>query len=101
MLELLVSPPAVTTTGPVVALVGAVTVMLEVDQLVTVPGAVLKVTDPAVPVKFAPAMVTEVPPSPFAGVTLLTMGATVNPTPLLCNPPWLTTTLPVRAPLGT
>src|SRR5262249_28816302 len=26
---------------------------------------------------------------------------TVNATLLLCNPPWLTTTLPVRAPLGT
>lgn len=56
---------------------------------------------PVVEVKFFPAMVTVVPGSPVAGVSEVIIGATVNVTPLLCNPPALTTTFPVVAPVGT
>jgi len=57
--------------------------------------------------KFAPAIVTEVPTGPEAGLRLVMLGAeaeaevTVNAIPLLAAPPTVTTTFPVVAPAGT
>jgi hypothetical protein len=103
---LLVTPPTVTTTLPVVAPAGAGTTMLEALQLVGVAPVPLNFTVlvPCVAPKFAPLIVTEVPTNPEAGFRLVMLGAgtvTVKLTPLLATPPTVTTTLPVVAPAGT
>jgi hypothetical protein len=103
---LLASPPTVATTGPVVAPRGTGATMLVVVQLVGVAALPLNVTvlAPCVPPKFVPAIVTEVPTAPDVGLRLVRVGAdavTVKVTPLLANPPTVTTTVPVVAPLGT
>ncbi len=71
---LLATPLTVTTTLPVVAPAGTGTTMLVADQLVGVAVVPLNVTVlvPFVDPKFAPAIVTEVPTGPFAGVRLVT-----------------------------
>ena len=46
-------------------------------------------------------IVTEVASVPEVGLRLAMLGATVKATPLLPNPPTMTTTFPVVAPLGT
>src|SRR5258708_18208540 len=101
---LLATPPAVTTTLPVVA-VGTGTVMLVAVQFVGVTGTPLNVTVlvPCVVPKFVPAMVTEVPTCPDVGFRLVMLGGivTVKLTPLLATPPTVMTTLPVVAPVGT
>ena len=53
--------------------------------------------------KLAPDTVTSVPSEADVGLKLVIVGGgiTVKPTPLLANPPTMTTTLPVVAPLGT
>jgi hypothetical protein len=54
--------------------------------------------------KFAPLIVTAAPTMPDGGETLVILGAgvvTVNGAPLLAEPPTVTTTLPVVAPVGT
>src|SRR5207245_7991329 len=59
---------------------------------------------PCVAPKFAPAIVTEAPTNPDAGLSLVMLGpaaVTVKLTPLLATPPTVTTTLPVVAPAGT
>ena len=64
---LLASPPTVTTTSPVVAPVGTVTVMLVALQALAVPAEVpLKVTvlEPCVAPKFVPVMVIDTPTAP-------------------------------------
>jgi hypothetical protein len=64
---LLACPPTVTTTLPVVAPAGTVTVMLVVLQELAVPAGVpLKVTVlvPCVAPKFVPVMVIDVPTAP-------------------------------------
>src|SRR4029077_10294114 len=98
----------VTTTFPVVVPAGTGTTMLVADQLVGVAVVPLNVTVlvPFVDPKFAPAIVTEVPTDPLAGVRLATVGTvpvtvTVNVWPLLAAPPTVTTTFPVVAPAGT
>ena len=48
-----------------------------------------------------PVIVTESPTAPEAGDRLLIFGATVKVTPLLADPPTVTTTDPVVAPEGT
>src|ERR1700674_3830241 len=100
----LACPPAVTTTGPVVAPAGTVTPMLVAVQLVVAAAVPLNVTVPAAP-KFVPAIVTAVPMGPLFGVRLVITGAggadTVNVTPALACPPTVTTTGPVVAPAGT
>jgi uncharacterized protein YjeT (DUF2065 family) len=83
VIALLAAPPTVTTTFPLVAPAGTGTTMLVVDQLVGVAVVPLNVTVlvPFVDPKFAPAIVTDVPTGPFAGVRLVTVGAvavTVN-----------------------
>jgi hypothetical protein len=103
---LLATPLTVTTTLPVVAPAGTGTTMLVADQDVGVAVVPLNVTVlvPVVEPKFAPAIVTEVPTGPFAGVRLVTAGAvpvTVNVRALLGRPPTVTTTFPVVAPAGT
>src|SRR5436309_15022097 len=75
--------------------------MLVSDQLETVAACPLKLTAPVVEVKLTPEMVTAAPGSPLAGVIELTIGDAVKNTPLLCNPPLFTTTLPLVASLGT
>src|SRR5436189_3061363 len=103
---LLVRPPTVTTTFPVVAPVGTGTVMLVALQAVGVASVPLNaiVLVPFVAPKLAPAIVTGVPAGADVGVKLVMLGAgvvTVKGTPLLACPPTVTTTFPVVAPVGT
>jgi len=102
---LLARPDTVTTTFPVVALLGTGTAMLVAPQLVGVPVIPLKVTvlAPWLDPKFVPVMVTAVPITPDVGLRLVMLGvaATVNVTPLLATLDTVTTTFPVAAPLGT
>jgi len=56
---------------------------------------------PFVAPKFVPAIVTDVPTGPVAGVSDVSVGRTVNVRLLLARPPTVTTTLPVVAPVGT
>jgi hypothetical protein len=100
---LLATPLTVTTTLPVVAPPGTVTVMLVALQLLTAAGVPLNVTCPLAP-KLVPLIVTAVPTAPEVGFRLLIEGAaavTVKVTPLLATPLTVTTTLPVVAPPGT
>jgi len=103
---LLVTPPTVTTTLPVVAPFGTGATMLVALQLVGVATIPLKVTVlvPCVAPKLAPVIVTDVPRTPDVGLRLVMLGGgtvTVKLTPLLATPPTVTTTLPVVAPAGT
>jgi len=108
LLPPLATPPAaVTTTLPVVAPLGTVTVMLPAPQLVIVVALVplkLMLPFPCAGPKFDPAITVEEPTVPEFGVRDMMLGAavTVNVTPLLATPPAaVTTTLPVVAPVGT
>ncbi len=100
------TPPVVTTTLPLVAVVGTITTILVAAHLLAAAVAPLKVTVPVVP-KLVPVMVTEVPTLPEVGLRLAMAGAvgagvvTVNATPALETPPVVTTRLPVVAPEGT
>jgi len=106
---LLATPPTVTTTFPVVAPAGTAATMLAGLQLVGGAAVPLKLTVllPCDAPKFVPAIVTEVPTGPEAGLRLVMLGAepeaevTVNAIPLLAAPPTVTTTFPVVAPAGT
>jgi hypothetical protein len=104
---LLITPPTVTTTLPVVAPVGTGTTMLVPLQLVGDAVVPLKLTAlvPWVVPKLEPVMVTDEAISPDVGLRLVMLGAggavTVNATPLLAAPPTVTTTLPVVAAAGT
>jgi len=102
---LLAAVPTVTTTGPVVAVDGTVTVIEVSLQLLGVAAVPLKVTVPVpcVSPKFAPPISTEVSTCPRAGLKELTIGSlpTVKAAPLLAIPPTVTTTLPEVAPAGT
>jgi hypothetical protein len=101
---LLATPPTVTVTLPVVAPAGTGATMLVADQLVGVAAVPLKrtVLAPCVAPKFVPVIVTEVPTGPLVGDRLVTLGTvTVKLSPLLANPPTVTTMLPVVAPEGT
>src|SRR5260221_7295728 len=102
---LLATPETVTTTGPVVALVGTAATTLVALQLVGVASVPLNfsVLVPCVAPKFTPVIVTTVPTDPSVGFNPIMLGAgdTVNATPLLVNPRTVTATFPVVAPLGT
>src|SRR5258707_14853579 len=103
---LLALPPTVTTTLPVVALLGTTTAMLVAFQFVGVAGVPLKVTVlvPCVEPKFVPVMVTAVPTTPEVGFRLAMFGAGVLTVKVALMPPistTVTTTLPVVGPLGT
>ena len=101
---LLESAPTVTTTLPVFAPVGTVTVMLVALQLANVVAAVPpNVTEFPVWLepKFVPVMVICVPTGPEVWLKLLMFGATVKATALLAAPDTVTTTLPVVAAAGT
>src|SRR5438445_1717314 len=102
---LLVSPPTVTMTFPVVAPAGTGTTMLVADQLVGVAAVPLNVTVllPCVAPKFVPVIVTAAATGALVGERLVRVGGTVtvNETPLLASPPTVTTTFPVVAPVGT
>jgi hypothetical protein len=107
-LPALATPPAaVTTTFPVVAPLGTVAVILELEFHTTFVARVpLNFTfpSPCDAPKLEPAIAIEAPIAPLAGVRLVILGAevTVNDTPLLCTPPAaVTTTFPVVAVLGT
>src|SRR5580765_906009 len=100
----LLADPTVTTTLPVVAPVGTGATMLVADQLVGVAVVPLNFTVlvPGVAPKFVPVIVTDVPTAPVVGERLVMLGTvTVKLTPLLADPPTVTTTLPVVAPAGT
>src|SRR6516165_350156 len=105
MTPLLGSPPTLTTTLPVAAPLGTVTVMLVALQLVAVAATPLNVTVlvPCVAPKFAPVIVTWVPTAPELGFRLVinASGKTTKLNPLLEWPSAETTTLPVVAPEGT
>jgi hypothetical protein len=100
---LLAWPLTVTTTFPVVAALGTGTTMLAALQLVGVATVPLNVTVlvPCVAPNVVPLIVTDVPPLPLFGDTLVILGTTVKFTPLLAWPPTVTTTFPVVAALGT
>ena len=76
---LLDRPATVTTTGPVVAPEGTVTLRLVALALVTVAAVPLKVTasDAGVVEKFAPTIVTEAPAAPEVGDRLVMLGVGV------------------------
>ena len=84
---LLLFPPTITTTLPVVAPVGTGTTIDVALQLVGVALVPLNVTVlvPCVDPKFVPVIVTEVPTGPEVGDKLLMLGGvvTVNEAPLL------------------
>src|SRR5208337_296487 len=74
---LLVTPPTVTTTFPVVAPVGTGATMLVALQLVGVAAIPLNLTVlvPCVAPKFAPVIVTDAPTNPEVGFKLVMLGA--------------------------
>ena len=79
---LLATPPAVTTTLPVVAPVGTGMTMVVAFQLVAVPaGVALNVTVfvPCEPPKFDPLIVTAAPTCPDVGFRLVMFGPTTPP----------------------
>src|SRR5207249_12339237 len=103
---LLVPPPTLFPSFPVVAPAGTGTTMLVALQLVGAAAIPLNLTvlDPCVAPKFAPAIVTDVPTNPDVGFKVVMLGAgtvTVKLTALLATPPTVTTTFPVVAPAGT
>jgi len=101
---LLVKPPAVTTTLPVVAPVGTLLTILVSPQFVATTGMVLKEIElnPLVAPKLDPFIVNGVPTGPDEGFKLVMTGKTVNGTKLLlATPPTVTTTLPDTVPAGT
>jgi hypothetical protein len=100
---LLFTPLAKTTTFPVVAPLGTVTLIDVAAQLVMAAAAPLNVTVPFVEVKPVPVIVTAAPTAPEVGDKLVILGAatTVKVFPLLAVPLTVTTTLPVVAPVGT
>ena len=100
---LLDSAPTVTTTVPVVAPLGTVTLMLVALQAEAVAVVPLNATvlAPCVAPKLRPVMVTAVPAAPEVRLRLVMKGATVKATPLLAPPLTVTTMLPEVAPLGT
>src|SRR3954447_11205848 len=77
---LLVRPPTVTTTLPLVAPAGTGTTMLFADQVVGVAAVPLNVTVlvPCVAPKLLPVMVTADPIGPAEGDKLVSVGATVT-----------------------
>ena len=101
---MLATPPAVTTTSPVLAPAGTVAVIEVALQFVVFAAVPLKVTLPPVP-KSVPVIVTDVPTAPAAGSRLVIDGpvgvVTVKLTPSLATPLTVTTTSPVVAPAGT
>ena len=99
---LLACPPTVTTTGPVVAPAGAVTVIDVSLQLVGVAVTPLKVTVdvPCVAPKLLPLISTVAPSRPEIGLNRLIAGLTVKGTPLLATLSTVTTTGPVATPVG-
>ena len=100
---LLANPPTVTTTDPVVAPEGTIVTMVVALQLVGAAAVPLNVTVlvPWVAPNVVPLIVTESPTTPEVGDRLLIFGPTVKVTPLLADPPTVTTTAPVVAPGGT
>jgi hypothetical protein len=103
---LLDTPPTVTTTFPVVAPIGTVTLNIVAVQFEAAIGVPFKVTvlAPWVEPKFEPFTVNVAPTGPCVKLKLEILGpaeVTVKRTPLLEVPSTLTTTLPVVAPLGT
>ena|SRR5229473_999054 len=101
---LLATPFTVTRTGPVVAPAGTFATMLVAFQLVRGAVVPLKVTVPWDVPKFVPAIVTEVPTGPDAGLRLVTVGevdVTVKLAILLVTLETVTSTFPVVAPGGT
>jgi hypothetical protein len=84
---LLFTPPAVTTTLPVVAPVGTVaTIDVAVQLVIVVAVVVLNFTVPWVVPKLVPVIVTEAPTAPVVGDRLVMFGSTVNDDPLLSTP---------------
>ncbi len=98
------APLTVTTTGPEVAAAGTVTLMEELDQVVTGAFDPLNATVlvPWLVPNPVPVIVTAWPVFPEFGVMAeMLTPETVKFMPLLVPPPTTTTTLPVVAPLGT
>jgi hypothetical protein len=70
----LATPPAVTTTFPVIAVAGTRTLMLVADHVVGVAAMPLKVTLPWLAPKLTPVIVTAVPIGPAVGDRLVMLG---------------------------
>jgi hypothetical protein len=99
------TPFTVTTTLPDVAPCGTGAAIELALQLVGVAAVPLNVTvlDPWLAPKFEPVMTTGAPRAAEDGETLVMIGpgTTLKATPVLDNPPTVTTTSPVLAPDGT
>ena len=74
---------------------------LQLVGVATVPWKVTVLVVPWVAPNIVPWIVTEVPTGPDMGLRLSFVGPGVNVTPLLANPPTVTTTFPVVASKGT
>ena len=101
---LLERAPVLTTTLPVIAPAGTVTMMLVALQVAKLVAAVPpKVTELPVGLepKFVPLMVICAPTAPEFGFSVVIFGATMKGTPLLGTLETVTTTLPVTAATGT
>jgi hypothetical protein len=83
---LLATPPTVTTTLPLVALVGTGTTMLVALQLVGAPAVPLNITVPGVLPKFVPEIVIGVPAEPETGFRPPMLGVVPPPPPLELPP---------------
>jgi len=98
-------PETFTTTGPVIAPSGTVTLMLVELQPATPADTPLNVTTllPCDAPKSVPEIVTGVPAAPSGGIRANMAGtlATVKLPGLLGTPPTVTITFPVVAPVGT
>lgn len=95
---------AVTEICPVVAPEGTVVVIEVSFHVPTVAGVPLKLTEPGVPLKVVPVIVTAVPAGPPCGLKLVTKGAgpTTKLVPLAAVPVAVATEIgPVDAPAGT
>ena len=100
---LLAKPPAVTTSGPVVAPDGTSTAAPVSIQLCIVAGVPLNVTvSPGTRFpKFVPGIDMESPTAPKGGLTFVIVGVTVNGTKLLATPLTSMYAFPLVAPTGT
>jgi hypothetical protein len=85
-IPLLATPPTVTTTLPVVALVGTAITIVVAFQVLAVPAAVplnVTVLVPCVPPKFVPVIVTALATCPDAGFRLVMLGPSPPVPPML------------------
>src|SRR6266567_586090 len=100
-MPLLGMPLLLTTTLPLVAVVGTMATMLLLDQLEVVVAWPLNVTMPVLAPKLHPEIVIAVPGDAVVALKPVMTRGMVNWSPLLATPDTVTTTFPVDAAAGT